>query len=69
MIRKCMANRTCQVISSGYTLWFARKVYLANLTTHAWTGPFKVVKKISDVNYRIQQLHAKERGKQNILIT
>ena len=35
----------------------SRKLY------HAWTGPFKVVKKISDVTYRIQQQQGKRTRK------
>ena len=50
----------------GDLVWFyssvpqkgsSRKLY------HPWTGPFKVVKRISDVTYRIQQLQGKRKRK------
>ena len=55
----------------GDLVWLLSPVILrgqCRIFYHPWTGPFKVVKCLSDVNYRIQSIRGCTRGRCHLVV-
>ena len=60
-----------ELYKEGDLVWLRSLVILrgqCRIFYHPWTGPFIVVKCLSDVNYRIQSIRGSTRGRRHLVV-
>ena len=58
--RRFMTNNTRKETRCGSTTRLPLKINPRNYIIHAWTGPFKVVERIGETDYRVKELFGKK---------